>query len=424
MRTHRALLLCLALLGLSAAGAAQNLLANAAFDANLAAWQLPGNPAVTSTWSGVDVASSTASGSASLVASFATAQTGSPALTQCVNLAGGLTYRIGFHVLYSAAAVPTDQVSVSVFWSDLPGCGGNLSSAFLAIPRGSSSGWVSQTLDVSAPGAATSALVQFQIYKEAAGGSLTAYLDDVSLAPVGAAPEVLVGYLPVASSTPGALGSFFKTSVQLLNPNFSAISGHLVFHPAGVSASVSDPTIGFSLAAGQTTFWADVVAAMGSAGIGSIDVYSSDGANAPIALTRIFNDAGPGGTSGFTEPLVKTSDVQGGLGVSVTGFLIGPYDTAAFRYNIGIRTLDAPVSVTAVVKDASGSAVASITRSYPANYFEQRSSVDFLGGFVLGNGQSIQITFSGGGLIVYGATVDNITQDPSAQLMPYVYAIA
>ncbi len=424
MRTHRAFSLCLAALAFAAAGAAQNLIANGNFDTDLGAWQGPGNPGVTSAWSGVDASSSTSSGSASLVASFATVQTSSPALSQCIHLAGGLPYRLGFDVLYAAGAVPTDQVSVVVFWSDLPGCAGNLSSAFLAIPKGASSGWLSQTLDVSAPSAATSALIQVDIYKEMGGGSLTAYLDDVALAPVGASSEVLVGYLTVASSTPGVGGSFFKTSVQLLNPNFSAISGHLVFHPAGASASAADPTIGFSLAPGQTTFWADVVAAMGRAGVGSIDVYSSDGANPPIVLTRIFNDAGTAGTSGFTEPLVKPSDVQGGLGVSVTGFLIGPYDTAAYRYNIGIRTLDAPVSVTAIVKDAGGATLASITRSYPANYFEQRSSLDFLGGFVLGDGQSIQITFSGGGLIVYGATVDNITNDPSAQFMPYVFAIA
>ncbi len=47
------------------------------------------------------------------------------------------------------------------------------------------------------------------------------------------------------------------------------------------------------------------------------------------------------------------------------------------------------------------------------------SAADFLG-FSLGNDQSIEIVFTGGGLIAYGATVDNVTNDPSAQFMPYI----
>jgi hypothetical protein len=121
---------------------------------------------------------------------------------------------------------------------------------------------------------------------------------------------------------------------------------------------------------------------------------------------------------------VRASDVTGGPGVSVTGFLIGPADTSRFRLNIGIRTLNAPVSVTATVRDYSGEIITSLTKSYPANYFEQTTSAVFLGGFPLGNNDSIQITFSGGGLIVYGAVADNITNDPSAQFLPYIFAIA
>ena len=44
-------------------------------------------------------------------------------------------------------------------------------------------------------------------------------------------------------------------------------------------------------------------------------------------------------------------------------------------------------------------------------------AADFLGGFEIGDAFSLRITFTGGSLIVYGATVDNTTQDPSAQFM-------
>lgn len=48
----------------------------------------------------------------------------------------------------------------------------------------------------------------------------------------------------------------------------------------------------------------------------------------------------------------------------------------------------------------------------------QTSAAGFLG-FSLGNNQSIQIDFAGGGLIAYGATVDNVTNDSSAQFLAY-----
>ena len=50
---------------------------------------------------------------------------------------------------------------------------------------------------------------------------------------------------------------------------------------------------------------------------------------------------------------------------------------------------------------------------------QQTSVADFTGGFPLGDGHALKITFTGGALIVYGATVDNVTNDPSAQFLSY-----
>jgi hypothetical protein len=250
-------------------------------------------------------------------------------------------------------------------------------------------------------------------------------VDDISFAPSSTATEIIAGWIPVAVSTPGAFGSLFKTSVQLLNPNSSAtISGHFVFHPAGVSGSPADPTLGFSLGPLQTFAWNDIVAAMGQSGAGSLDVYSSQGAAAVVAITRIFNDGGTAGTTGFNEPMVHPYELTGGAGITVTGFLIGPADTSKFRMNIGVRTLDTPVDVTVVVTDGTGATLTTLTKSYPANFFEQKTSADFLGGLVLGNNNSIQITFTGGELILYGAVADDITNDPSAQFLPIIFAVS
>ncbi len=230
--------------------------------------------------------------------------------------------------------------------------------------------------------------------------------------------EVVAGYIPVVGSVPGNFGSFFRTSIQLLNPGGSPSTGRLVFHPAGVSGQPSDPSQAWTLAPGQIVSFPDFVAGLGLSGLGSVDVTVGEGQTVPIVITRIFNDSDTAGTSGFTEPFVPASSVP----TEGSGFLVGPSDVVRFRFNIGIRTLDGPVSVTATVRGSAGNILHSVNHSYDPNVFVQTSSTDFLG-FSLGNDQSIEIAFTGGGLIAYGATVDNVSNDPSAQFLPpYVTA--
>ncbi|MEP6995680.1 MAG: hypothetical protein ABI968_14250 [Acidobacteriota bacterium] len=229
--------------------------------------------------------------------------------------------------------------------------------------------------------------------------------------------EVVAGYIPVAGSTAGNFGSFFRTSVQLLNPGGSSITGRLIFHPTGVSGQPSDPSQAFALAPGQIVSYPDFVAALGLSGLGSVDVTVGEGQTAPIVITRVFDDSDTAGTSGFTEPFVLASDVPS----EGSGFLVGPSDVSRFRFNIGIRTLDGTVSLTATVRDSAGNILHSVNHTYDPNVFIQTSSTDFLG-FTLGNDQSIEIAFTGGGLIAYGATIDNVSNDPSAQFLSFVPA--
>jgi len=57
-----------------------------------------------------------------------------------------------------------------------------------------------------------------------------------------------------------------------------------------------------------------------------------------------------------------------------------------------------------------------LARTYPSNYFEQRDSAAFLDGALLAANDTITIQVVSGAAIVYGATVDNQTNDPSLQL--------
>ena len=407
----------------AAAALAQNLVADGGFASSLEAWHHDIVDAGASAWSSQDSAGSPSSGSASLTSTSAVGGVLVTLLTQCVPVIAGASYTLAADVRFTEGETTTGWAETVVYWTPGPVCQGYISGSALLTETATRGTWTADSDTFTAPAGATSALVQVGIDKIEAGGTLSALVDNVAFGLSSAPAEELVGYITVAGSSPGSFGSFFRTSVQIVNPGFTPISGHFVFHPAGVSASPGDPEMGFSLAPGQSFAWHDVVAAMGRTGLGSIDVYAAGG-EAPVVLTRIFNDAGAAGTTGFTEPVVRPADVTGGPGAAVTGLLVCPADVSRYRYNVGVRTLDAPVHVNVTVLDAAGTEVHAASHDYPANYFVQTTVTDFLNGYVIGNGHSLRITFSGGPLVVYGATVDNTTNDPSAQWMPYLFAIA
>jgi hypothetical protein len=237
-------------------------------------------------------------------------------------------------------------------------------------------------------------------------------------------PEVFSGVLAGIGSLAGAHGANFKTGLQATNAYFSTIIGRLVFHALGQAAGPNDPTFSFSLDPGQVGAADDIVAAVGLTGLWSADLYMSSGDAAPVVVTRIFNDAGAAGTTGFTESLFDPADVKGGSGQSWTGVLLTPPDLAKYRMNIGIRTIGGPVGVTVRVKDDKGNVLNTSNQVYAADTFFQLTAKAFCGGFDIGPNQSLVITFSNGGTIIYGATTDNVTNDPSIQFLPYLFGVA
>ena len=229
--------------------------------------------------------------------------------------------------------------------------------------------------------------------------------------------ESVVGYLPVVGSTPGNQGSNFKTSVRILNPNATPIAGRIVFHPAGRSADLADPSIEYALAPEQSRTFDDVAAAIGVTGLGSLDVTVELPVppvfRPPVFVARIFNDAGTAGTTGFTAPLFVPAGPRPDPPVALV--LLGPILTDRFRFNVGVQNLGPAVDLTVEVLDPSGAVRHAVTRTYAEHFFQQTSATDFTGGFPLEDGQSIRITPAGAQVIVYGATVDNTTNDSSAQ---------
>lgn len=225
---------------------------------------------------------------------------------------------------------------------------------------------------------------------------------------IGPSPSAI---LTAVASANGALGSFFRTGVQLQNPGSSAITGSIVFHTAGVSGTTSDPFLSYTLNPGQTQNIADLLPALSRSGLGSADVVSTSG-SLPTVVTRVFNDAGDSGTSGFTEDLVKP---QNALSAGDQFVLLLPADLVRFRYNIGVRTLGTGASITVTQRNSAGNVVGTVSKTYAPTYFEQVGATAFLGAAPSAN-DSLTVTVNSGALFIYGATTDNTTQDPSVQL--------
>lgn len=215
--------------------------------------------------------------------------------------------------------------------------------------------------------------------------------------------------IPVAGSVTGVGGTTFRTFAQLTNASASAISGSLWFHPAGQSASANDARISYTLAPFETRTYADLMAAFGTQGLGSVEVVPATGPP-PASVVRVDN----GGS--VIIPQVGAEDV---LWAGSRGALTTPSDLSRFRMNVGVRTFSSAATMTITLYDASGGVVRTASRSFPPNYFIHMPASEFVGGSIAAN-QSIVIAIDSGSAVVYGSTTSNTGQGSTIQIAPRI----
>jgi hypothetical protein len=163
---------------------------------------------------------------------------------------------------------------------------------------------------------------------------------------------------------------------------------------------------------------------MSITGVGSMDLVVPAGQGAPLVTSRIYNDGGESGTSGFSQDLidcyVTLKGVARVLRRGTTGFLLTPLNPSKTRFNIGVRTLDAATTLQVTLKNDTGATLQTVTKSYPPNWFIQVDAATFVNRQITGN-ETIEITVRFGSAIIYGSTNDNITNDPSIQFAYVVF---
>jgi hypothetical protein len=92
--------------------------------------------------------------------------------------------------------------------------------------------------------------------------------------------------------------------------------------------------------------------------------------------------------------------------------LVIPNDTTNYRMNIGSRSLTTALHLGCLLYDAAGQQIGTVSKSYPANYFEQVTLQEFIGA-------SVAVPAAGtldcqpffGDLAIYSSITDNRTND-------------
>jgi hypothetical protein len=221
------------------------------------------------------------------------------------------------------------------------------------------------------------------------------------------------GIVPVVGTTAGAFGSQFRTEVQLANRTPMRMTGWLVYRPAGAHDESEVRTLPYLLEPRATLSFSDVVAELGTEGLGSLDVQPLEGV-LPTVVARAFDDQGERGTSGATIRLLSRAEFPRS---GERTLLVVPANLESFRFNIGVRTLEDGARVRLRVYGQNGIERHAIERTWGAEYFEQRPAAELLDTTLLSNG-SIDVEVLAGSAIFYGTTTDNRSNDPAVQIGP------
>jgi hypothetical protein len=209
--------------------------------------------------------------------------------------------------------------------------------------------------------------------------------------------------VPVVGSTRGQSNANFKTELQMANGTDVAMAGWLVLRPQSAFRR-------YELPPHTTLSFADVVADLGATGLGSIDVLVDQGL-VPTIVARAYDDQ-PTGSTGVTVPAVAIGSVLSGVDVAT---LIVPRDLALYRFNIGVRALNAGATLALIVRGPTGAERHRRTVTFDDDHFEQQPGDTFTGATLQPN-DSIEIHVVAGSAIVYATTVDNRTNDSSIQI--------
>jgi hypothetical protein len=217
--------------------------------------------------------------------------------------------------------------------------------------------------------------------------------------------------IPIAGSTPGANGTFFKSDLVFDNDRSTAQTIAVGWLAQGVDSGHSGLTY-FSLNANTITTADDFVATgLGKSGLGAIIVFAVDANRANDSSGRVngfsriwTRQPGSTGTVSQSFPAISVTDSIG----SLVATIIGLKQSTQYRTNVGIVNLDTVAHTWTLRAVATG---ATFTITVPA-YSVVQAPLAANSATTAGN-VAVAMKSDGFGFwwSAYGSTVDNVTGD-------------
>jgi hypothetical protein len=185
------------------------------------------------------------------------------------------------------------------------------------------------------------------------------------------------------------------THLVLRNSSKTSKAGKVTFHPQGVAASASDPSVSYSLARWDVLVLDDAVAGIGGTGAGSIDITATSGTLPDAYAVDVET-----GTSTFPGAIVPVHTAASALAAGDRAVLLAPGNLQRQTFGFVVRTFGAGATLTVTTRDPSGAIVATTPLTYAANSMAQVAPTTFTGGAAPVASESFDVTVSSGSAII------------------------
>ncbi len=215
--------------------------------------------------------------------------------------------------------------------------------------------------------------------------------------------------VPVAGTTPGAMGSAWQGEMSIHNSGTDQSRIHFTLYGSEDMIEVRTVVVPPRSTMSFSNVVKDLFLLDAATGALAINI-ESEAARGTIAITtRIVNHT-PAGEYGQDVPAIPATET---LRTGATGVVLGPADAVASRFNFGIFTVE-PSRIEWRLLRADGTQAASVTREYEGGRHEQyNQGVASLFAAAPQNDDTIHARVLSGNAVVYGSMVANSTGDPT-----------
>jgi len=220
-------------------------------------------------------------------------------------------------------------------------------------------------------------------------------------------------FIPASAHVSGALGTNWRTDLEIFNPGQLQTSVTVALLKAGVS-NHNPQTMTYTLDPGESRRFEDALMSIfGFDGAAAMRVVNNSGMAA--VTSRTYNLT-TGGTFGqFVGGVISHTAIQSGQEGRIIQLTHNRSTTSGFRTNIGfVNTTGSQITVLVALYRANGSYLG--TKEYPLNPYEFRqvdkifqkvTSGDVDDGYAV-----LSSSTAGGAFFAYGVVIDNRTSDP------------